>query len=91
MDAAEDRLVRWIKEAVAQHILLSSPAPFSVPWWSCELTQLVRNARMAKIEHGRWPCAKAWRVYQEALSAKGLAITRAMAAHFRQAVADAAR
>ncbi len=44
IDAGVDRLVRWIKEAVAQHIPLSKPAIFSVPWWSSELTQLVRHA-----------------------------------------------
>jgi hypothetical protein len=42
IDAAVDRLVEWIAEAVAQHVPLSKPAPFSVPWWSSELTQLER-------------------------------------------------
>jgi hypothetical protein len=45
IDAGVDRLVRWVKEAVAQYIPLSMPISFSVSWWSSELTQLVRNAR----------------------------------------------
>ncbi len=32
IDAGVDRLVRWIKEAVAQHIPLSKPASFSFSW-----------------------------------------------------------
>ncbi len=43
-----DRLLRWIKEAVAQHIPLSKSVSFSVPWWSSELTQLMTNARRAR-------------------------------------------
>jgi hypothetical protein len=38
IDTGVDRLVRWIKEAVAQHIPLSKPTSLSVPWWSSELT-----------------------------------------------------
>ncbi len=91
IDAGVERLVRWIKEAVAQHIPLSKPVSFSVPWWSSELTQLVRNARRARKWHKRHPCAEAWRVYLEALIAKGAAIRKAKAAHFKQAVAEAAR
>jgi hypothetical protein len=77
--------------AMAQFIPLSKPTPFCVPWWSSQLTQLVRNARRARREHRRRPCAEAWRVYLEALSAKGLAIQKAKALHFKQAVANAAR
>jgi hypothetical protein len=51
----------------------------------------VRNVRGARGEHRRWPSAEAWREYLEALSAKGMAIRKAKAAHFKQAVADAAR
>jgi hypothetical protein len=91
IDAGVDRLVRWIKEAVAQHIPLSKPASFSVSWWSSELTQLVRNARRAWRWHTRRPCAEAWKVYREALCAKREAIKKAKAAHFKQAVADTAR
>jgi hypothetical protein len=91
IDTGVNRLVRWIKEAVTQNIPLSKPASFSVPWWSSEHTQLVRNARIARREHWRWPCAEAWRAYPEALSAKGEAIKKAKAVHFRQAVADGAR
>jgi hypothetical protein len=57
VDAGVDRLVRWIKEAVAQQIPLSKPVSFSVHWWSSELTQLVRSARRARRWHKRWPCA----------------------------------
>jgi hypothetical protein len=83
--------VRWIKEAVAQHIPLTKPVSFSLSWWSSELTQLVRNARRARRWHTSCPCAEAWRVYLEALCAKKEAIRKAKAAHFRQAVAEAAR
>jgi hypothetical protein len=31
VDAGVERLVRWIKETVAQHIPLSKPVSFSVP------------------------------------------------------------
>jgi hypothetical protein len=48
IDVGVDRLVRWIKEAVAQHIPLSKPVSFFFPWWSSELTQLVRSARRAR-------------------------------------------
>jgi hypothetical protein len=51
----------------------------------------VRNARKAKRDHKKWPSAEAWTAYQEALSAKGVAIQKAKAAHFKQAVADTAR
>jgi hypothetical protein len=84
-------MVRWIKEAVAQHIPLSKPAPFFVSWWSSELTQLVRNARRARRWHTRRPCVEAWKVYREALCAKREAIKKAKAVHFKQAVADAAK
>jgi hypothetical protein len=87
IDTGMDRLVRWIKEAVAQHIPFSKPVSFSVPWWSSELTQLVRNARRARGWHTRRPCAEAWRDYLEALNAKGKEIRKAKAAHFKQAVA----
>jgi hypothetical protein len=91
IDAGVDSLVRWIKEAVAQHIPLSKPVSFSVSWWSSELTQLVRNARRARRWHTRHPCDNALRAYVEALNAKGEAIKTAKAALFKQAVAEAAR
>jgi hypothetical protein len=91
IDAGVDRLVRLIKEAVAQHVPLSKPAPFLVPWRLSELTQLVRNARKARIEHGRRPSAYALRVYLEALSGKGVAIRKAKAVNFKQAMAYVAR
>jgi hypothetical protein len=83
--------VRWIKELVAQHIPLSKPVSFSVSWWSSELTQLVTNARRARRWHERRLCAEACRVYLEALNAKGKAIKKVKAVHFKQAVAEAAR
>ncbi len=52
---------------------------------------LVRNGRRARRDHRRWPSTEAWTAYLEALGAKGAAIRKAKAAHFRQAVADAAR
>ncbi len=58
---------------------------------SSVLTQLVRSARRARRWHTRRPCAEAWRAYLEALNAKGEAIKKAKAAHFKQAVAEAAR
>jgi hypothetical protein len=70
---------------------LSKPAPFSVTWWSSELTQLVRNVRRARRWHKRRPCTEAWRVYLEAAHVKREVIKKAKAAHFKQAVADAAR
>jgi hypothetical protein len=79
IDAGVDRLVRWIKEAVAQHIPLSKPVSFFVPWWSSELTQLVRSARRARRWHKRRPCVEAWRDYLEALNTKGEAIRKAKA------------
>ncbi len=84
-------MVRWIKQAVAQHSPMSKPVSFSVPWWSSELTQLVRNARRAKRNHRGRPSAKAWIAYLEALCAKGAAISKTKAAHFKQAVTDAAK
>ncbi len=69
IDAGVDKLVRWINEAVAQHISFSKPVNVSVSWWSSELTRLVRNARRAMRWHTRRPCAEAWRVYLEALNA----------------------
>ncbi len=79
------------QEAVAQDIPSSKLVSFSASWWSSELTQLVRNARRARRRHTRCPCADAWRVYLEALNAKREAIRKAIAAHFKQAVAEAAR
>ncbi len=64
----------WIKEAVAQHIPLSKPAPFPVRWWSNELMQLVMNARRARNDHRRGPSSEAWRAYLDELSAKWAAI-----------------
>jgi hypothetical protein len=83
--------VTWIKVVVAQHVPVSKAALFFVPWWSSELTQLGRNARRARREHGKWPSTDACRAYLKALSAKGVAIRQAKAACFKQAVADAAR
>jgi hypothetical protein len=62
IDAGVDRLVRWIREAVALHIPLSRPALFSVPWWSSELTQLIKIGRRAWRWHKGRLCAYAWRV-----------------------------
>ncbi len=76
-------MVRWIKGAVAQHIPLSKTVSFSIPWWSSELTLLVNNARRARQWHTGRPYADAWRVYLEALNAKGKAIRKAKAAHFK--------
>jgi hypothetical protein len=90
IDAGVDRLVRWIKEAVAQHVPLSTLASFSVPWWSSELTQLVSNTRRARRGHNRRPCAEAWEAYLAAPCAKRKAIKTSKAAHFKKAVADAA-
>jgi hypothetical protein len=56
-----------------------------------ELTHLVRNARIARREHRSWPTAEALKAYLEALSAKMAAIKKAIAAHFKQAMADAGR
>ncbi len=57
--------------------------PFSVPWWSSKLTQLVRNTRKTKRDYSTLTSADAWIAYQEALSAKGV--------HLKQVVADAIR
>jgi hypothetical protein len=59
IDKGGERLVRWIKAAVAQHIPLSKPVTFSVRWRSSELTQLVRNARRARRWHKKRPSAEA--------------------------------
>jgi hypothetical protein len=48
MDTGVDRLVRCIKEEVAQRIHLSKPVSFFVLWWSSDLIQLVRNATRAR-------------------------------------------
>jgi hypothetical protein len=91
IDAEVDRLVRWIKEAVAQHIPLLKPAPFSVPWWSSELLQLVRLTRRARRERGRQPSTNPCMAYQEALCAQGWTMRKAKVVHFKQAVADTTR
>ncbi len=91
IDEGGERLIRWLKEAVAQHIPLSKPVSFSVPWWSSELTQLVRNARRARRWHKRRPSAEAWREYLKATNVKREAIKKAKAAGFKKAVADTAR
>jgi hypothetical protein len=44
-NAGVEKLVRWMKEVIAQHVLLSKHVSVSISWLSCELTQLVRNAR----------------------------------------------
>jgi hypothetical protein len=59
IDTGVDKLVKWIKEVVAQHIPLLKPTPFSIPWWTSQLTQLVRNFIRARREHGRRPSADA--------------------------------
>ncbi len=51
----------------------------------------MRNVRRARRWHKRRPCPEVWRVYLEALNVKGEAIRKAKAAHFKQAVADAAK
>jgi hypothetical protein len=51
----------------------------------------VRNARRARRDHRKWLSAEAWRAYLDALSTKRSAIRKAKAAHFKQAVAAAAR
>ncbi len=83
IDAGVKRLVRWIKEVVAQHNTLSKSIIFSVSWWFSELTQLVTNARRVKWWHERRLSAEAERVYLEALTVKGEAIRKANAVHFK--------
>jgi hypothetical protein len=70
---------------------LLEPASFSYCWWSSELTKLIRNLRRARRQHKRCACAEAWQVYLEVLNIKGEAIRKARAAHFKLAVANAAR
>ncbi len=82
--------MKWIKQAVAQYIFLSKPASFSIPWWSSELTKLVRNARRAIREHRRWPSAEAWRINLDTFSVQGSAIRKAKAEHYKHAVVDTA-
>jgi hypothetical protein len=53
IDTRVDKFEGWIKEAIANHIPMSKPLPLSVPWWSSELTQLLRNVSMARREHRR--------------------------------------
>ncbi len=77
IDGVVDRLVRWIREAVAKLIPLSKPVLFSVSWWSSKLTQLVINLRRARRLHIRPLCTEAWKIYLEELNAKGEAIRKA--------------
>jgi hypothetical protein len=48
IDAGDERLVRWIKEVKAQHVLFSKPVSFSIPLLSSELTWPVINALRAR-------------------------------------------
>ncbi len=51
----------------------------------------MRNARTAKKWHKKHPCAKAWRLYLETLTAKGKAFMKAKVVQYRQAGTEAAR
>jgi hypothetical protein len=48
LDLGVNRLMRLIKEAVAQNILILQPVSFSVSWWFSDLTKHVRNVRRAR-------------------------------------------
>jgi hypothetical protein len=63
-----------MKEVIDQHVPLSKPAPFRVPWWSEEIGRLVEEARRAFRRRRRNPTELAWQEYLEAKRAKGAAI-----------------
>jgi hypothetical protein len=68
---------------------LSKPVSFSVTGWSSKLTQVVRNARRARMWHKKWPCAETCSAYLDALNVRGEEIRKTKAVHFKQAIAAA--
>ncbi len=55
IDFSVNFLISWMKEVIDQHVPLSKPAPFCVPWWSQKIGSLVEEARRAFRRHRRNP------------------------------------
>ncbi len=76
---------------VDQHVPLSKPAPFCIPWWSEEIGELVEEARRAFRRHSRNPTELAQQEYLEANRAKGAAIRQAKRQCFEEAIENACK
>ncbi len=86
IDFSVNFLISWMKEVIDQHVPLSKPAPFRVPWWSQEIGELVEDARRAFRRHRRNPNELARQEYLEANKAKGAAIRQAKRKCFEEAI-----
>ncbi len=53
IDSSIDFLHLWMKDVIAQHVTMSKPAPFRVPWWSEDIGVLVEEVRRAKRRYRR--------------------------------------
>ncbi len=70
IDFEIDFLLSWMKRVTDEHVPMSKPANFRVPWWSEEIGKLVEEARRAMRRHRRNPSELAWQQYLEACKAK---------------------
>jgi hypothetical protein len=75
-----------MKELIDNHVHLSKPAPFLVPWWFEEIGELVEGARRTFRRHRRNLSELAWQEYLEAIRAKGAAISKAKWRCFEEAI-----
>jgi hypothetical protein len=79
----------WIKDVTKQHVPLSKPAPFRVPWWSEKIGKLVEEERKA-FRRCRWDKSQlAKEEYRVAKKAKGAAIKAAKRRSFEEALEKA--
>jgi hypothetical protein len=83
-DSGVEGLASWIKIVTKQHVPLSKPAPFRVPWWSEKIGKLVEEERKA-FRRCRWDQSQlAKDEYMSAKKAKGAAIRAAKRKSFER-------
>jgi hypothetical protein len=91
IDFSIDFLISWMKELIDQHVPMSKPAPFCVPWLSETIGELVKEARSALRRHRRNPSELTWQEYLEANKAKRAAISKAKRWSFEEAIENASK
>ncbi len=76
---------------IDQHVPMSKPAPFRVPWWFETIGELVEEVRMALRRHRRNASELTWQEYLEANKANRAAISNAKRRSFEEAIKNASK
>ncbi len=82
-------MILWIKVVIKQHVPLSKPAPFHVPWWSENIGKLVEEERKAFRKCRLDLSQLAKEECKAAKRAKGAAIKAAKQRSFEEALEKA--